>query len=191
MNIDCNRVKDIVRTTRHPRPVTGNGYQKACVFLLVHNLSDPYILFILKADNEGYPWRNQMALPGGHIDSKDGSALDAAFRELFEELSIKRDQVDAIGSVGHFQTINHRDIEVFLGYLKEDRDIRYDPSEIAKVVRIPLDELIRIHKEKKYEGRIPGWEELLYPYEDIVVWGATARMIHYFIGLIKPAVSFV
>ena len=131
-----------------------------------------------------------MALPGGHIDMQDDSPLDAAYRELFEELNIKRDQVETIGSVGHFQTINRRDIEVFLGYLKEEGCVRYDPSEIAKVVRIPLSELIRIHLEKKYGGRIPGWEELLYPYDDIVVWGATARIIHYFIGLIQPALSF-
>lgn len=185
--IDCKRLKELVEDTTHPGSSAGNGYRKASVFLLLKNVTDPYILFILKADNEGYPWRNQMALPGGHIDSEDESSLEAAFRELSEELNIKRDQVDAIGSVGYFQTINQREIEVFLGWLIKEGEIHYDPMEISKIVRIPLAQLIKIHEENRYEGRIPGWDELVYPYEDVVVWGATARMIHYVIGLIQPA----
>ena len=187
MEINCKRLKEIVNNTIHPGEASGNGYRKASVFLLIKDIFDPYILFILKADNEGYPWRNQMALPGGHIDPKDENALEAAFRELTEELNIKRDQVYAIGSVGHFQTINKRDIEVFLGYLKNEDNIIYDPSEIARIVRIPLAELIKIHYENHFEQGFPGWDLLLYPYDDVVVWGATARIIHYVIDLIQPA----
>lgn len=187
MEIDCKRLKEIVENTRHPDSSSGNGYRKATVFLLLTNIPAPYILFILKADNEGYPWRNQMALPGGHIDPSDGSPLDAAFRELAEELNIQRNQVRAIGSIGHFQTINERDIEVFLGYLKDEGEIRYDPLEIARIVRIPLADLMKIHLENQYDKGFPGWGALLYPYEDVVVWGATARIIQYVLDLMKPA----
>ena len=189
MDIDCNQFKYIIKNSDHPQADAGCGYRETCVFLLLHDVDAPYIVFILKADNAGYPWRNQMALPGGHIDEMDKTPLDAAFRELDEELNIKRDQVVTIGSMGHFPTINKRDIEVFVGYLKEEGDIAFDPSEIAKVVRIPLAELFRIHVSNHYEEGFPGWEKLLYPYEDIVVWGATARIIHYFIDLIQPAVT--
>ena len=85
------------------------------VFLLIyHRQRVPYILAILKADTPGYAWRNQVALPGGHIDETDNTPLDAAFRELEEEIGILKCQVAFIGSLGHFQTIQQKDIEVFV-----------------------------------------------------------------------------
>ena len=113
--LDVVGLKKIINQNLVPGPPEPGLYKPACVFLLVYNLAEPYILAIQKTDSEGYPWRNQVALPGGHLDEKDTSPLEGAFRELEEEVSISRNQVQLLGSIGHFQTINHRDIEVFTG----------------------------------------------------------------------------
>ena len=60
----------------------------------------------------------------------------------------------------------------------------FDPSEISRVFEIPLARVVETHVENGYGGRVPGWEELLYPVDDVVVWGATARIIHYFTELV-------
>jgi peroxisomal coenzyme A diphosphatase NUDT7 len=158
------------------------------VFLLLYNKNGtPYILAILKADTPGYAWRNQVALPGGHVDESDPSPLEAAYRELYEELGISRHQVDFIGSMGHFQTIQNKDIEVFVGIWDgRMENVTYDLREISQVLELPVDSLLKTHLSGHFHGRIPDIFELLYPVnDDLVVWGVTARILHYFFELLS------
>ena len=189
VGIDIEGLRDIISNHPSPEPPDDRTFKPACVFLLVFDLEEPHILAIQKADSEGYPWRNQVALPGGHLDAEDISPLDGAFRELEEEMGISRDQVEFIGSLGHFQTINHRDIEVFTGLWEAGGPMRHDPAEISRILKIPLRVLVRTHNTKNFNGRIPDVDELRYPFEDVVIWGATARILHHFIELLLEVMS--
>lgn len=169
------------------RPHVPGSHAPACVFLLLFDRPDPHILTIQKSDTEGYPWRNQVALPGGHMENTDADPLAAAFRELEEELQISKDQVDYIGSLGHFETITRpRDIEAFLGLWDGRGSVRYDATEIARILEVPLKLLVGIHEAKGYHDRRPDARELEYPFEDVVIWGATANIMYHFIELIYP-----
>lgn len=159
------------------------------MFLLLCSLErDPYILAIVKADSEDYPWANQVALPGGHVDGADRTSKDTAYRELFEEMNIGASHVDFLGSMGCFRTINHTEIEAFAGVWDEAGKVRYDPSEIARVVRLPIETLAAVHGEQGFSGRAPDISELLYPVGDVTVWGATARILHYLMELLLAGV---
>ena len=184
--INYAELKAIIRNNPAPAAPEAGSYKSACVFLLLFNAENPHILAIQKAKSDGYPWSNQVALPGGHLDAEDASPLEGAFRELEEEMSIDRSQVELLGSIGHFQTINHRDIEVFTGLWNGLGPVKHDPAEIARVLQIPLQALIRTHLAKRYHNRIPDVHELRYPFEDVEVWGATARILHHFIELLYP-----
>ncbi len=182
-------MKAVIRGNEAPAAPDPGSYKPACVFLLIFDPENPHILAIQKTASEGYPWSNQVALPGGHIDPADASPLDGAFRELEEEVNIRRDQVRLLGSIGHFQTTNHRDIEVFAGLWNGVGPLRHDPVEISRTLKIPLRELIRTHIARGYCNRIPDLHELRYPYEDVEVWGATARILHHFIELMYPILT--
>jgi 8-oxo-dGTP pyrophosphatase MutT (NUDIX family) len=179
----------VIRENEAPPAPESGSYKPACVFLLVFNPENPHILAIQKTASEGYPWSNQVALPGGHLDSADASPLDGAFRELEEEVNIRRDQVRLLGSIGHFQTINHRDIEVFAGLWNGIGPLHHDPIEISRILEIPLQDLVQTHIERGFHNRIPDIQELRYPFEDVEVWGATARILHHFIELMYPIIA--
>lgn len=188
MRVDTSLLRQTIRHTPHPLPPPpASGYQPASVFLLIFNITDPHILAIQKSDRDGYPWRNQIALPGGHIDRQDHSNLAAAYRELKEEVGIEKSAVDLLGSLGHFQTILKKDIEAFAGIWDETGSLRSDPSEIARILKLSLTELVQIHKSSGFSGRIPHVGELIYPIQDVTVWGLTARIVHYLIELLYPA----
>jgi len=192
MKIHPPCLKQMIRNTDSPSPPDDSSYQPTCVFLLLfdkdkdQDKKEPYILAIQKTDTEGYPWRNQVALPGGHVDEADSSAVDAAFRELEEEVNISRDQVEFIGSMGHFPTIKCKVIEVFVGIWDGKGPVHHDASEIARVLEIPLKKLIETHKTKNFHGRRPDIADLVYPFQDVLIWGATARILHHFIELSYP-----
>jgi 8-oxo-dGTP pyrophosphatase MutT (NUDIX family) len=188
--IDYLRLKEIIVNSRPNGSPADGSHVPACVFLLLFNQPDPHILAIQKSDTEGYPWRNQVALPGGHLESTDAGPVAAVFRELEEELSISKDQVDFIGSLGHFQTLTRpRDIEAFIGLWNGKGPVRFDATEIARILEIPLQTLIGIHQAERYHDRQPDINELEYPVEDVVIWGATAKILHHFIELIYPLLS--
>lgn len=162
----------------------------ACVFLLLFNQPDPHILAIQKSDTKGYPWRNQVALPGGHLESTDAGPVAAVYRELEEELSIGKDQVELIGTLGYFQTLTRpRDIKVFIGLWNGKGPVRFDATEISRILEIPLKTLVGIHQAERYHECQPDIKELEYPFEDVVIWGATAKILHRFIELIYPLLS--
>lgn len=186
---DIDGIKQIIKKNSMPGPPEPYPLKQACVFLLLFNPEDPHILAIQKTDSEGYPWRNQVALPGGHLEQGDASALDGAFRELEEETRISRDRIEFIGSLGHYQTINGRDIEAFIGIWDGNGPVRYDPSEIARILHLPLRSLFQTHHRGNFHNRAPSIDELRYPYEDVVVWGATARILHQFIELLYPCLA--
>jgi len=172
-----------------PPPETSSV--RTCVFMLVFNKGKrPFLLAVLKADNHGYPWRNQVALPGGHIDETDSAPLSAAYRELEEEMQIHAAEVFFIGSLGHFPTIQQKDIEVFLGFWEGSPDaVHFDRSEIARVLEVSIPMLLQHHMGKHFHGRVPGVGELTYPAGDVVIWGATARIIHFFLELLRSRLS--
>ena len=163
-----------------PSPPDLNKYDPTAVMaLFLFNQARPELLFIQKADVAGYPWRNQMAFPGGHVDETDDSPLETALRELDEELGIAPKNVEVIGSIGHFQTINHKDIQAFTGIWNQHDPIRADPLEIRRVFQIPVSHLADLHREKRYLGQTPPIMELTYPFQDVVIWGVTAKILHH------------
>jgi peroxisomal coenzyme A diphosphatase NUDT7 len=141
-------------------------------------------LFIQKADVAGYPWRNQMAFPGGHVDKTDAGPLETALRELQEELCIHPENVAVLGSIGHFQTINNKDIQAFAGIWNQQETIRSDAAEISRVFQIPVAHLLALHREKGYAGQRPNVMELTYPFEDVVIWGVTAKIVHHLLEVL-------
>jgi len=187
MVLDTVCLQSLVRAAKIPESPAYGKLDATCVFLLLFGEERARcILAIQKSDSQGYPWRNQVALPGGHIDPADSSPEAAAYRELEEELRIPPGQVDLIGSLGHFQTTNQKVIEAFVGVWTGEGPVRYDPAEIARVLEIPLIRLVDIHRRRNFHGRIPDIRELRYPFEDVEIWGATARILHFFIELLYP-----
>ncbi|MFH1103154.1 MAG: CoA pyrophosphatase [Pseudomonadota bacterium] len=184
--IDLSALETLLKHVEAAAPSRDQDVEPAVVFLLLFGETEPHLMAVLKTDTKGYPWRNQVAFPGGHIDQGDSSPEDAAFRELEEELGIRRSQVRLIGSLGHFQTINKREIQVFTGIWDGNGPIRFDPSEISRVFSIPLKELLHIHHDRRYHGRIPSVGELIYPYQDLVIWGLTGRIIHFLLEQFYP-----
>lgn len=190
--MDKESCMDIIRSavlnSPHPGLPDGDFFVPTGVMALFTLDEVIRLMFIQKADQKGYPWANQMAFPGGHRDKDDNSTRETALRELSEEMGISRENVEVIGSLGHFQTINSKDIEAFIGVWNQKDVIRHDPYEIARVFQIPLKYLMDLHKEKGFHEIPPNVMQLTYPYEDVMIWGVTAKILYHLIEIVLKGV---
>ena len=188
-NISFDIIRKTVKESSHPVPPVNGSFMQASVLALLSFDKEPVLLFIKKADDERYAWSGQMAFPGGHADPEDINREETALRELEEEMGIDKKNVEILGSIGHFSTINNREIETFIGIWNKKDEILFDKSEISRVIPIPLSYLVSIHIKKGFNKQKPDTYHLTYPFEDVVIWGATAKMIFHFIDILLPEIN--
>ena len=149
-----------------------------------------------------------ICLPGGGLEEGE-LPVQAAVREMMEELCIDRDQIEVIAPSSIFVT-GTQEIHSFLcrvtGYSGS-----FQEDEVARILRVPVTFFLKtrpeIHEvvwkpemredfpfDKIHGGRNYGWREhksmiRFYEYEGHVIWGITARIMEEFSRQINTHVS--
>ena len=82
----------------------------------------------------------QWALPGGRLDEGE-STLDAALRELEEELGLSLDESSLLGMLDDYPTRSGFAITPLVLWGGPGCELRPDPIEVAACYRVPLSEL--------------------------------------------------
>lgn len=162
--------------------------RRAASFLLLYEEDETRLLLVKKKTTPGYRWSGQIGMVGGFIEEDDASDLDAAYRELEEELRLARDEVETLGSLGHFPTqVAMTSVHVFVGLWDGKREPVPEPQEIAKVVPVGLETLLDQHVRYGYAGRDVvdiGGLYIRYPTEAGDIWGVTGRTLHALLELL-------
>ena len=180
-HLPVDSLRRAIQAAHTPVLFNGDAFRPAAVFLLIFSNPEPSLLAVLKSDRTGYPWRNQVAFPGGIREPEDRKPVDTAYRELDEELGIRKDQIDYLGMLGQFQTLADTAIQAAAGVWNGEDTITPDPYEISRVLKVPISGLLNTHESSGLAGHIPGFDRLRYPVDDVEIWGVTARIIHQFL----------
>jgi 8-oxo-dGTP pyrophosphatase MutT (NUDIX family) len=84
----------------------------------------------------------QWALPGGRIEAGE-SAVDAARREIFEEVGLDVGPASVLGRLDDFLSRSQHLISPFVFWAPDSAELLANPQEVAAVYRVPLDHLER------------------------------------------------
>ena len=180
---------------------------RSAVFMPLLELNgEPHVLFEKRAaDLKVQP--GEICFPGGAIDQKDASPAQAAIRETSEELKISREDIELVAPLDIMVSPFNAIVYPFVGVIKNPNNISCNPSEVDEIFYVPLQHLIdqdplkyvvnlavQMPEDYPYE-LVPGGKN--YPYrtgkmpqqfyfwEDRIIWGLTARILHHFLDLLS------
>lgn len=173
----------------NPRRIDHPTASAAAVLILVHpNGRDTNVIFTERSNHVGNH-KGQIAFPGGACDDIDDCAETTALRETHEEIGVQRDHVRVIGSLDDMVTVSNFRVTPFVGVLQHEHPYPFTISdhEVAKVVEVPMSFLLE-ETNMELEVRQHNGREVLVPafqYKGHRIWGATARMLHQLIELLR------
>jgi 8-oxo-dGTP pyrophosphatase MutT (NUDIX family) len=127
---------------------------------------------------------HQVALPGGRREPEDANLCATALREAEEEIGLTRDSVEVVADLPVVETVTTGfRIAPFLGRLVGPPPAwRRQEAEIAEVLEVPVDELVRPEAHGEETWRFPAWPEPrripFYRVGAFKLWGATYRIVH-------------
>ncbi|MCS6821386.1 MAG: CoA pyrophosphatase [Microscillaceae bacterium] len=162
-----------------PRPDS----KLSAVMILCYPKKDKiYFPLIVRPDNTGVH-SGQIALPGGKKDDTDTDLTATALRETQEEMGIKVEKAQIIGSLTEFY-IPPSNYIVYpkVAVLTHTPHFAPNPREVAQIIEVDLQSFFqdcprvtRRVKSSYLEREVPCYE-----IQDHIVWGATAVILSEF-----------
>ena len=129
----------LARFERHPVELDGRRAAAVAVVLLPDDDGHACLL-VTKRVPKLRAHSGQWALPGGRVDPGE-AAIDAALRELSEEVGLQRDRDDVLGLLDDYPTRSGFVITPVVMWGGGALTLNANPDEVASIHRVPLTEL--------------------------------------------------
>ncbi len=165
----------------------------AVLIPIFHDAHEWHLVYTRRTD-EVEQHRGQVSFPGGLIEDHDTSALETALREAEEEIGLQKDSVQIIGSLDVLLTVTQFQVLPFVGKIAWPYEFSPNPDEVARVFSVPLTWLLNTDNlELRFRYPVPNGPSVpvyyFKPYQDEVIWGATARITLNLLEIIKPLLN--
>jgi 8-oxo-dGTP pyrophosphatase MutT (NUDIX family) len=176
-------------TARQPKVLAEWSTRPAAVLVPLYEKGGEWHLLFTRRTDHVDEHKGQVSFPGGKIDPEDESPEHAALREAEEEIGLKRGDVKVIGRLDDLITVTQWRITPIVGVIPHPYEFVINPHECSAVFGAPLKWLADPENLETQYRRPPvsGPPVPVYyyrEYEGHVIWGATARMVRMFLGLL-------
>ncbi len=121
----------------------------------------------------------QVSFPGGRVDAADAGPLQAALREVWEEVAIGAGSIEPLGFLDPYDTITGFRVMPVVARLAPDYLAVPNPAEVADAFEVPIGPLLQGRDIERQAAQFAGrlrhyWEYRQGPHR---IWGATAAML--------------
>jgi 8-oxo-dGTP pyrophosphatase MutT (NUDIX family) len=165
-------------------------YKEAAVLSLIYPKNQiPHMVFIQRTSHQKDKHSAQIAFPGGKIEETDQSIIDGAIREANEEVGLDPRHVEVLCELTPLK-IPVSGFEVFpvLAYSKSELSFVRQKSEVARIIEIPIEELLNPANRRMEEIFLSTGLKLkdvpAFRFNNDVIWGATSMMLNEIIDIL-------
>ena len=164
----------------------------AAVLVPITDRGEPHLLFAKKTTSVPHH-RGQFSFPGGAVEHGDASRVQTALREAWEEIGLPSSAVEILGLLDDTETrASPFVITPVVGIVSGRVEFVPDGHEIERVLEVPLSVLrdpAVFHTEMwNRNGQLHPVHFYRVSAED-VIWGATARIVNQFLGLLETGLG--
>jgi 8-oxo-dGTP pyrophosphatase MutT (NUDIX family) len=132
----------------------------------------------------------EISFPGGRRD--EGEELTVtALREAEEEIGLERDGVQLLGALTPVPTIaTNYAVYPFVGMIEPGSEWTPSASEVDEVIELRLTDLRAARTRRRLSHRgIPFRTDVYDVGEELVIWGATARIVSDLLARVEPVLA--
>lgn len=130
----------------------------------------------------------QISFPGGRSEPTDANEISTALREAQEEIGLRSDFVEVLGSLPLYTTGTGFIVTPVVALVRQGFSLKIDAEEVAEVFEVPLSFLMNPVNHRWHSVEMGGLERRFLSMhwqanavsgvaQDYLVWGATAAML--------------
>ncbi len=120
----------------------------------------------------------QIAFPGGAIDPGDAGPVEAALRETYEEIGLDPGDVTILGRLPSARIpVSRFHVHGVVGQWSGAAVLRPDPTEVASVLRVRVDDLVEPANRTTWRHPPSGRTGPGFWCGELYVWGFTAYVL--------------
>ena len=163
--------------------------EAAVLIPLVMHTSGPTVLLTRRTPHL-HDHAGQISFPGGGIEQDDQSPVAAALRETEEEVGLRAESVEVLGTLPRYATSTGYLVTPVVGLVAPGFALRLDTFEVDEVFEPPLAFLMNPAYHERRLIDFDGVPRTFYAmaYEAgrrYFIWGATAGMLRNFYHLLR------
>jgi 8-oxo-dGTP pyrophosphatase MutT (NUDIX family) len=179
-----------------PQRIEPGGRASAGVLLLLYDADGETHLLFTKRTELVEHHKGEICFPGGRQEATDADLFVTAVRETFEEVGISPAHVERIGQLDDIVSRGSNFvISPFVGLLTTAAPYHYSHAdhEVDEILEIPLAHLLDETNGGLELRHLDGQdvEMRFYRFHGHVIWGATARILAQFLGLLSDSGKLV
>jgi len=176
----------VLTSTGRSRPPTalepGKIRHAAVLVLLVPGTDDEAFVVLTERADRGGHHSGEVSLPGGSVEPTDPDLESAALREAAEEIGLDaaRGHIRVVGRLESFTIpVSAFRVTPVVALARHRPPWHPAPAEVARIVEAPLAAFLPGAPIVEIHDEVRGWPLRYgaYPVEDLLVWGATARIL--------------
>jgi 8-oxo-dGTP pyrophosphatase MutT (NUDIX family) len=171
------QIADIL-SHREKKKIASQNLKASAVLLPIFSDQGQYHILFTERSDEVNSHKGQVCFPGGTQEPSDSSLLQTALREINEEIGLETKNIEILGELDDTLTfVTHYVISPFVAYISTPSALKTNGREVKGTFSVPLSFLMDEANFKQ--------DSQSYEYEGHIIWGATARILRQFIGLVK------
>ena len=162
--------------------------KQSSVLLLLYPEGEQLFVCLMKRPSTMKFHPGQISFPGGKVEKEDISAEMTALREANEEVGVDPSSVEILGKLSDlYVEVSQFSIQPFLGWSERKPIFSLNSGEVEDLILLPLNDFV--FNETICETELETVTGLLrikyYPFNNQVIWGATAMILSELIEILK------
>lgn len=184
------KIKNVL-SSRKPRRIDNLSEQliHAAVLIPIFERDSGHGVLFTERTHTVEHHKGQISFPGGAVENKDRNFEETALRETYEEVGLMTEDVQVLGQLDDELTIaSNFIVHPFVGTIPYPYDFIINQNEVERIITVPLDLFFEENSDRhpdSIEFENFTYKGPAYIYDDVTIWGATAKIMKHFINIVN------